>query len=130
MQNQPPDIIMTDYVAKAQSQAEAEQSAAPANQSSDIGSSIIPYKNPKALLGYYLGVFSILGYIPVIGIIGTIMGFAALALGIQALGYAKSNPEAKGKVHAWIAILAGGFFGLTSGLFNGLIITAMLSAHH
>jgi hypothetical protein len=66
MQNQPPDIIMTDYVAKAQSQAEAEQSAAPANQSSDIGSSIIPYKNPKALLGYYLGVFSILGYIPVI----------------------------------------------------------------
>lgn len=125
MQNHPPNVVMTDYAAKAD--AETDKSSPP--KGNDVASSIIPYNNPKALIGYYLGVFSLLGYVPLIGIIGSVMGLAALVLGIQALGYAKAKPEAKGKVHAWIAILAGGFFGITSGLMNAFLIYSMMSGH-
>ena len=125
MQNHPPNVTMTDYASKPKEEAERR----PESKGNDVASSIIPYNNPKALIGYYLGVFSILGYVPLIGIIGTLMGLAAFVLGIQALSYAKVHPEAKGKVHAWIAILAGGFFGLTSGLMNGFLIVSMMTAH-
>jgi hypothetical protein len=125
MQNHPPNVVMTDYA----SESKAEKDKSPQPKGNDVASSIIPYNNPKALIGYYLGVFSILGYVPLIGIIGTLMGLAAFVLGIQALSYAKVHPEAKGKVHAWIAILAGGFFGATSGLMNGFLIYSMMTTH-
>lgn len=77
----------------------AQPAATPQKSSSYDG--IIPYKNPRALIAYYLGVFSI---IPGLGI-------AAFILGIQGLGYLKQHPEAKGAVHAWIGIIVGGLFG-------------------
>jgi len=76
---------------------------------------IIPYRNPQALVAYYLGLFSIL---PVLGFF---MGVTAFILGIRGLLFASRNPQAKGKVHAWVGIICGGIFGLV----NLLIIVAM-----
>lgn len=64
-------------------------------------SGLIPYKNTPALIGYYLGVFSL---IPCIGLI---LGPAALVLGILGLRRVGRTPEAKGVVHAWVAIVLG-----------------------
>jgi hypothetical protein len=83
----------------------------------DATGGVIPYKNVPALIGYYLGVFSIIPCFPI--------GLAAFVLGIMGLKKAKQNPEVKGKVHAWIGILAGGFFGL---IWLGLTVLAILGA--
>ena len=77
---------------------------------------LIPYKNVPALIGYYCGVFSI---IPCF-----LIGFAGLVLGILGLRKVARHPEVKGTVHAWIGILAGGFFGL---LWLGLTILGVVS---
>ena len=90
----------------------------------EVISTIVPYKNPCALVGY-LAVFSVLGFIPILGIIGTIMGMAAFVLGLLGLQAASYNPLAKGKVHAWIGILAGGFFALSTGAWNAYLIILM-----
>jgi hypothetical protein len=71
---------------------------------SDATGGIIPYKNAPALIAYYCGVFSIIPCFPI--------GFVGLVLGIIGLRKARRMPEVKGKVHAWIGILVGGFFGL------------------
>lgn len=78
----------------------------PPEGGSDAMRTIIPTGNPKALVAYYLGVFS------AIPCIGAPLGLVGLILGILGLKYARANPGAKGKVHAWIGILAGGFFFL------------------
>jgi hypothetical protein len=77
---------------------------------------IIPYKNVRALTAYYLGVFS------AIPILGMPLGLAAFILGILALRFRRKNPAAGGVVHAWIGILAGGFFGL---VYLALIILGL-----
>lgn len=74
---------------------------------------IIPYRNVRALAAYYFGVFS------AIPILGLPLGLAAFTLGILALRFRRKNPAAGGVVHAWIGILAGGFFSL---LYLALII--------
>lgn len=73
---------------------------------SDAVATIIPYRNVKALIAYYLGVFSI------IPCVGFPLGIAAFILGILGLKYLKEHPEAKGKVHAWIGIIVGGLISL------------------
>ena len=73
-------------------------------ETGDATGGVIPYKNAPALIAYYCGVFSI---IPCFAI-----GIAALVLGIMGLRRAKAHPHSRGQVHAWIGILAGGFFGL------------------
>ena len=81
--------------------------AAAAKPKSDGGLNvIIPYRNVRALMAYYLGVFS------AIPILGLPLGIAAFTLGIFALRFRRKNPAAGGAVHAWIGILAGGFFTL------------------
>ncbi len=67
-------------------------------------SGLIPYKNPPALIAYYLGLFSLLPCFPI--------GLAALVLGGMGLQRVRANPEVRGTVHAWIGIILGGFFGL------------------
>lgn len=79
---------------------------------------IIPYKNVRALAAYYFGVFSV---IPLLGIP---LGLLGLALGIAGLRFRRKNPAAGGAVHAWIGILAGGFFGL---LWLALLILAIMA---
>lgn len=70
----------------------------------DATGGLIPYKNVPALVGYYV---SILGMLPCFP-----LGIAAFVLGIMGLRKAKQNPEVRGQVHAWIAIVLGGLFGL------------------
>ena len=65
---------------------------------------LIPYKNPSALVAYYLGVFAV---IPLLGIV---LGIIAFILGILGLRFRRQHPTAGGSIHAWIGILAGGFF--------------------
>jgi predicted Zn finger-like uncharacterized protein len=77
----------------------------------DAVSTIIPYKNGRALLAYYLGVFS---FIPCVGLL---LGPAALILGILGMRYVKANPTAKGTGHALAGIIMGtlttlGYWGL------------------
>ena len=67
---------------------------------------LIPTKNPSALTAYYLGIFSI---IPCLAIP---MGIAAVVLGVRGLKLFKAHPEVRGRTHAWVGIIAGGFFAL------------------
>jgi hypothetical protein len=69
----------------------------------DATGGIIPYKNPQALISYYLGVFSL---IPVLGFLLTI---PAIVLGILGLKKKKKFPIIKGGAHAWIGICLAGF---------------------
>ena len=67
---------------------------------------VVPYKNPKALIAYYCGIFSL---IPCLGLP---LGITAFILGILGLKAANAHPSAHGKVHAWIGIILGGLCGL------------------
>jgi len=67
---------------------------------------LIPYKNPAALLAYYLGVFSL---IPCLGIF---FGLFGLKFGLKGLRFSKENPNAGGRLHAYVGIFVGGFFGV------------------
>ena len=84
-------------------------------QQGDATGGVIPYKNPMALIGYYLGFGSLL---PLIGIVFTI---PAIILGFIGLSRYKQNPVIKGKVHAWIAIIFG-FLGLFGSGFCFLVM--------
>lgn len=67
---------------------------------------LIPANNPSALAAYYLGIFSI---IPCLAIP---MGIAAVVLGVRGLKLFQAHPEVRGRTHAWVGIIAGGFFAL------------------
>lgn len=75
---------------------------APAAPQGDSTGGIIPYKNAPALIGYYLGIFSLLPFI------GIPLGIIAFILGILGLKKSKTNPHVKGKVHAYVALICGG----------------------
>jgi phage FluMu protein Com len=93
-------------------------------QSDDGGfSSLIPYKNGKALVAYYCGVFSL---IPCLGLI---LGPIALIFGILGYRYAKAYPTAKGMGHAIAGIVLGGLstvgnWGITLVMLIGALVGA------
>ena len=60
---------------------------------------LIPAKNPTALVGYYLGVGSL---IPVLGFV---LALPALICGIIGVVKSKANPEVGGMGHAVTAIV-------------------------
>ena len=62
---------------------------------------IIPTKNPMALIGYYLGVASL------IPILGCFLAPIAVIMGIVGALKANSNPQAGGMGHAITAIVLG-----------------------
>lgn len=64
-------------------------------------SSVIPYRNMPALMGYYT---SIAALIPIVGFIA---GPLAMGLGITGFKKARSEPRAKGTAHAIVAITLG-----------------------
>lgn len=88
-------------------------------QTDDTLGGLIPFKNSRALVAYYLGVFS------AIPLLGAPLGIAGFILGLQGLRFAREHPEARGKAHAWVGILAGGFFGL---LYLLLLVVWIASA--
>ncbi len=87
----------------------------------DATGGVIPYKNPKALIAYYLGIFSGLP------LIGLPLGVAALVLGIQGLRARKRNPAIKGSIHAGIGIGCGGFFAVLWTLVVVVLIIGLLT---
>lgn len=87
----------------------------------DATGGIIPYKNPKALIAYYLGIFS--GF-PVIGFF---LGIPAVVLGIMGLRDRNRNPAIKGSIHAGIGIGCGAIFTLVWGAAIIAIIISMVT---
>jgi hypothetical protein len=87
----------------------------------DATGGVIPYKNPKALIAYYLGIFSGLP------IIGLPIGVAAFILGFLGLRDRRRNPVIKGSVHAGIGIGCGCLFSLLWGAVIVSMIFAILS---
>ncbi len=90
----------------------------------DTLSSIIPYRNVPALVAYYLAVFSVL---PCIGVL---LGLGALILGVKGLQVARQNPDAKGRVHAWIGILVGGFFFVAYTILGIFVVAGLQTMHY
>ena len=76
---------------------------------------IIPASNPHALIGYYIGLFSIM---PVFGLI---MGPVAIWLGSRGLRAIRETPGLPGRGHAITAIV-GGIFGCLVNYGIGIII--------
>lgn len=89
------------------------------NQGDSTGG-IIPYKNPKALIAYYLGILSGLP------LIGLPLGIAAFVLGIMGLKDRKRNPAIKGSIHAGIGIGCGLIFTLLWGAVIVLLIVGLV----
>ncbi|GAA5506957.1 hypothetical protein [Novipirellula caenicola] len=87
----------------------------------DATGGVIPYKNPKALIAYYLGILSGLP------LIGFPIGIAAFVLGVQGLRARKRNPAIKGSVHAGIGIGCGAIFTVFWGLVIVLIGFALVA---
>lgn len=90
----------------------------PVHQEGDGTGGVIPYKNPKALIAYYLGIISGLP------LIGFPFAVAAFILGILGLRDRKKNPVIKGSAHAWIGIGCGGLFAV---LWGGAAIALIVS---
>ncbi|NNJ25422.1 hypothetical protein [Alienimonas chondri] len=84
----------------------------------DSTGGVIPYKNPPALIAYYLGIGS--GF----PLIGLPLGIAAFVLGIMGLKKRRANPAVKGSAHAWIGIGCGGFFAL---LWAAVVVLILIS---
>jgi hypothetical protein len=79
---------------------------------------LIPTKNSSALIGYYLGVFSLIPFL------GIPLGIAAVILGFKGLNFAKLNPTAGGTGHSWTAIILGGLSIVGYCLLGVLFIAA------
>ena len=108
--------------APTQAPQQYQYSDSPPVQEGDGTGGVIPYKNPKALIAYYLGIVSGLPFI------GFPFGIAAFVLGIMGLKARKRNPVIKGSAHAWIGIGCGGLFTLLWGLLIIVGIGSLLFA--
>lgn len=104
----------TKFTSRRCPNCEAER----ADSEGDSTGGLIPYKNPPALIAYYLGLFSLF---PVLGFF---LGVAALILGIAGLRKRKENPAVKGSAHAWIGIGCGTVMAIVWGVtIVGIIVT-------
>ncbi len=91
-------------------------------QSSSGFDSLIPTKNPDALLSYYTGLFAI------IPIVGLILGPLSLVKGKSGLTKVKEVPQMPGKAHAYVGIGCGSIGLLFNLLILGLIIAGIIAA--
>jgi hypothetical protein len=88
----------------------------------DAVETLIPYRNPRGLIAYYLGVFSL---IPCLGLV---LGPAALILGFMGLGYRKRHPTAGGTGHAITGIVLGAITTLGNwGAVIAFLVALLLS---
>jgi hypothetical protein len=86
-----------------------------AEDDDDPVTTVIPYKNARALLAYYAGVFS---WVP---FLGAPMTLVAIVLGILGFRYGLAHPKAKGTGHA----VAGIVFGVVGLLLNVAACTVL-----
>lgn len=82
---------------------------------------LIPYRNPLALTGYYMGVFSL---IPCAGLA---LGPTALVLGILGIQHRNKHPKAGGLGHAITAIVLGSITTLGNWGLLGLGVIGIYS---
>jgi len=113
MSNLPPDD--NPYVAPVEAKPVHSQ---PGQMEGDATGGVIPYKNPKALIAYYLGIGALL-FFP--------LGFASVILGFMGLAERKRNPVIKGSAHAWIGIVLGAISILCGGAFVTMMIIGIMS---
>jgi len=95
-----------------------------APEQGDATGGIIPYKNPHALVSYYLGIFSCFP------ILGFFLGIAAIWLGVSGLKQRRARPVIRGQVHAWIGIVCGSCSVALHLLVVGLLVLSALHRHH
>jgi hypothetical protein len=88
---------------------------------SDVFATLVPTKNPQALMGYYFAVFSILP------LIGLGLGPMAIWKGIRGLGAIKENPELPGKAHGIVAITLGSITTIGHWLTLMFVLYSLLS---
>lgn len=93
----------------------------------DVTSKVIPYRNPKALIGYYFAIGNLIGMI--IPIIGPILSGIVIWLGVSGWRFRRANPSVHGAAHAWIAIIGGSIellisLVITVGMIIGLVTAA------
>jgi hypothetical protein len=101
--------------------AQMQGLGAQADRPPTFADQVIPARNPKALIGYYLGVFSL---IPCLALL---LGPAALILGILGVKARKENPNLPGQAHAITAIVLGSLTSLVNWgfLIFGLVMAGM-----
>jgi predicted Zn finger-like uncharacterized protein len=92
-------------------------------------STLIPYKNGRALAAYYCGVFAI------VPCFGPVLGPIALIFGILGLRFVKAHPTAGGTGHAIAGIVLGIITTLLWGGLAlvgvvGMIVAAASGPHH
>jgi hypothetical protein len=85
----------------------------------DVVETFIPYKNPLALIAYYIGVFA---FIPCAGLL---LGPAALVLGILGIRYRNKHPTAGGLGHAITGVVLG---SLTTLANWGIVLLMTIGA--
>ncbi len=88
----------------------------------DSTGGIIPYKNPHALIAYYLGLFSLFP------ILGFFLAVPAFILGVIGLRNRNRNPKIRGSAHAWIGIVMGALMTLLWGGMTLLMIAVAIFA--
>ena len=88
----------------------------------DATGGVIPYKNPCALIAYYVGIISCL-----LCFFGIPIGIVSVVLGVIGLQRRAANPAIKGSVHAWIGIVLGAISTLGAILMIICIIAAISS---
>ena len=106
------------YSSQGTTPPETMQHPSSSDNQGDATGGVIPYKNPKALIAYYLGILSGLP------LIGLPLGIVALVLGVLGLQARSKNPAIKGSIHAWIGIGCGGIFAM----FWGAVVIATIAA--
>ncbi len=90
----PPIAAVPGYV-------HAPAAAASTPGAASLGDHIVPMKNPPALVGYYLAIFSL---IPCAGLL---LGPAAVICGALGLRKLRDQPQLPGRAHALVAIILG-----------------------
>lgn len=114
--------MQEDNTTPLQSQQLPQQSPQPAGNMVDSNGfqSMIPTKNVPSLVSYYCGVFS---FIPVVGFV---LGIVGLIFGFKALAIVKQRPTPGAKVHAIIGIVLSLIFLF---IHTGVILLIIASAN-
>ena len=92
----PADAMLVCQTTQAERTVASFPDLAALPRSDDAAATIIPYRNMPALVGYYLGVFSLTACIPILGIVGIGMGIAAVVLGFKGLRNVERQPCGQG----------------------------------
>ena len=117
MSNELPPQSENPFAAPQQPQVQY-QTPASAGEEGDKTGGLIPYKNPHALIAYYLGIVALLP------LLGLPFGIASVILGIIGLRKRREKPIIKGSVHAIIGIVFGVFSILCGG---GIMVSIIIN---